>query len=82
MDKDQPLLPFHVDAGKYESNDDKEVMRTGEQYSRNYKYCNQFQTLAEALSAAELCRGYAFIDLTYHAPDGKVYDVACVPSAF
>ena len=44
-------IVFHVDAGKFESDGEK-----------NYKYCDQAETLVGAIQIYEMALGYEFID--------------------
>lgn len=63
--------PYHVSAGTLEL-----VIVDGlHNHEPNYKYCDSFETLDEAMKAMETCRGYDFIDLEYSAPDGKTYSI-------
>ncbi len=44
-------IVFHVDAGRFESDGEK-----------NYKYCDQSETLAGAIQMYEMALGYAFVE--------------------
>ena len=44
-------IVFHVDAGRFESDGEK-----------NYKYCDQAETLADAIQMYEMALGYAFVE--------------------
>ena len=44
-------IVFHVDAGRFESDGEK-----------NYKYCDQSETLAGAIQMYEMALGYEFVD--------------------
>ncbi len=44
-------IVFHVDAGRFESDGEK-----------NYKYCDQSETLAGATQMYEMALGYAFVE--------------------
>jgi len=47
-------VEFTVDAGKY--------LPWEDQIERNYKYCDTFDTFAEAKAAADTCKDYDFVD--------------------
>lgn len=54
-------IVFHVDAGRFESDGEK-----------NYKYCDQAETLADAIQMYEMALGYAFVEfyLVVTLPNG------------
>lgn len=59
--------PYRVDAGKFEDDG-----------SRNYKYCDAFESLEEGLAAVKSCQGYHFVEFHYVDPNGKVWDMSSV----
>lgn len=67
-------LHYDVNAGKIEWDDDVQ------DYTRNYKYCDSFATLEEAIVAYDVCAGYAFRELLYIPPSGNRYTVATFDS--
>lgn len=67
---DYTLRPYSVDAGK---------MDGGEP---NWKYCDSFVTLAEAIIAVESVRDYPLLRLIYTAPDGSHFDITTQPFVY
>jgi hypothetical protein len=67
--------PFMVSAGKFEDIDPEEYLKTGEPLSKNYKYCDSFKTLDEAMNAAKACFGYHFIEIEFTDKNGRTYEV-------
>lgn len=51
-------MAFNVDAGKYEADG-----------SRNYKYCDTFATMEEALAAYETVRDYPWAEISLQDGD-------------
>lgn len=60
-------LRYDVNAGKFDYD--------GQAVERNYKYCDSFATLEEALTAYDNCEGYAFREILYKREDNTVVEL-------